>query len=51
MWGVPATIKVNVGRPLFIRDYWTGEEISTVEKFRAALEQAVSGLFHESLSW
>ncbi len=51
MWGVPATIKVNVGRPLFIRDYWTGEEISTVEKFRAALEQTVSGLFRESLSW
>jgi len=51
MWGVPATIKVNVGRPLLIQDHWTGEETSTVEKFRAALEQAVSGLFHESLSW
>lgn len=51
MWGVPATIKVNVGRPLLIRDHWTGDETSTVEKFRAALEQAVSGLFHESLSW
>lgn len=51
MWGVPATIKVNVGRPLFIRDYWTGDETSTVEKFRATLEQTVSGLFRESLSW
>jgi len=51
MWGVPATIKVNVGRPLDIRDYWTGEETSTVEKFRAALERTVSGLFRESLSW
>jgi 1-acyl-sn-glycerol-3-phosphate acyltransferase len=51
MWGVPATIKVNVGRPLFIRDYWTGDETSTVEKFRAALEQTVSSLFRESLSW
>jgi 1-acyl-sn-glycerol-3-phosphate acyltransferase len=51
MWGVPATIKVNVGRPLFIRDYWTGDEVSTVEKFRTALEQTVSGLFRESLSW
>ena len=37
MWGVPATIKVNVGRPLFVKDYWTGEEVSTVEAFRAAL--------------
>jgi 1-acyl-sn-glycerol-3-phosphate acyltransferase len=51
MWGVPATIKVNVGPPLFIRDYWTGEETTTVEKFRAALEGTVSGLLRESLSW
>jgi 1-acyl-sn-glycerol-3-phosphate acyltransferase len=51
MWGVPATIKMNVGRPLFVRDYWTGEEISTVEAFRAALQRTVTGLFRESLSW
>ncbi len=51
MWGVPATIKVNVGPPLWIRDHWTGEEKTTVEKFRAALEHSVSGLFRESLSW
>ena len=51
MWGVPATIKVHVGRPLFVRDYWTGEEVSTVEAFRAALQRTVSGLFRQSLSW
>jgi 1-acyl-sn-glycerol-3-phosphate acyltransferase len=51
MWGVPATIKMNVGRPLFVRDYWTGEEVSTVEAFRAALQRTVTGLFRESLSW
>jgi 1-acyl-sn-glycerol-3-phosphate acyltransferase len=51
MWGVPATIKVNVGRPLFVKDYLTGDEVSTVEKFRAVLEQTVSGLLRESLSW
>lgn len=51
MWGVPATIKINVGRPLLIQDYWTGEEVSTVERFRAALERTVSGLFRDSLSW
>lgn len=51
MWSVPATIKVNVGRPLLIKDYWTGEELSTVESFRAALERSVSGLLLESLSW
>ncbi|MGZ5478965.1 MAG: lysophospholipid acyltransferase family protein [Candidatus Aminicenantales bacterium] len=51
MWGVPATIKVNVGRPLCVKDYWTGEEVSTVEAFRAALQRTVTGLFRESLSW
>ncbi len=51
MWGVPATIKMNVGRPLFVKDHWTGEEVSTVEAFRAALERTVSGLLRESLGW
>jgi 1-acyl-sn-glycerol-3-phosphate acyltransferase len=51
MWGVPATIKVSVGPPLFIKDHWTGEEVSTVETFRAALQRTVTGLFRESLSW
>jgi 1-acyl-sn-glycerol-3-phosphate acyltransferase len=51
MWGVPATIKVNVGPPLFVKDYWTGEEISTIEAFRAALQGTVTDLFRESLSW
>ena len=51
MWGVPATIKLNVGRPLFIKDYWTGGEAETIEAFRAALERTVSGLFRESLAW
>jgi 1-acyl-sn-glycerol-3-phosphate acyltransferase len=51
MWGVPGTIKVNVGRPLFISDYWTGKEVTTIEKFRAAMEDSVSGLFRDSLSW
>lgn len=51
MWGVPATIKVNVGPPLFVKDYWTGEEVSTVEAFRAALQGTVTGLFRDSLSW
>ncbi len=51
MWGVPATIRMNVGRPLFVKDHWTGEEVSTVEVFRAALQKTVTGLFRESLSW
>jgi len=51
MWGVPATIRLNVGRPLYVSDYWTGEEVSTVEAFRAALQRTVTGLFLESLRW
>jgi 1-acyl-sn-glycerol-3-phosphate acyltransferase len=51
MLGVPATIKVNVGPPLFIRDHWTGDEVSTVEAFRAELQRTVTRLFRDSLSW
>lgn len=51
LWGVPGRIKVNVGQPLRIRDYWGGSEVETVERFRAALERRVSGLLYESLSW
>jgi len=51
MWGVPATIKVNVGQPLYIKDHWTGDEVSTIEKFRSTLERTVSGLLLESLGW
>ncbi len=52
MWGVPGRIKVNVGRPLWIRDFWDGgEETETVERFRTALESRVAGLLYESLSW
>jgi len=51
MWGVPGTIKVNVGRPLFVKDHWSGDEAATVESFRAELQRTVSGLFRESLSW
>jgi hypothetical protein len=51
MWGVPATVKVNVGQPLYIQDHWTGDEVSTIERFRSALERTVSGLLLESLGW
>ncbi len=51
LWGVPHSILVNVGRPMFVKDYWTADVGQTIEKFRAALEAAVSGLFIESLRW
>lgn len=50
-WAVPAKIKVNVGKPLYISDFWTGNEQATIEKFRQALQQKVSSLFLESLKW
>jgi len=52
MWGVPGRIRVNVGPPLHIRDFWgDGEEIETVDRFRSALEARVAELLYESLSW
>jgi len=51
MWGVPGRIRVNVGPPMYIKDYWDGNESEVVEKFRAALEKTVRGLFLESLNW
>lgn len=51
LWGVPGRIRVNVGPPMFIRDYWGGTESETIEKFRAALERTVSGLLLDSLKW
>jgi len=51
LWGVPERIRVHVGAPMYIRDYWGGSESETVAKFRAALERKVSGLLLESLKW
>jgi 1-acyl-sn-glycerol-3-phosphate acyltransferase len=51
MWGVPGRIRVNVGPPMFVKDYWGGEEADIVERFRSALEKAVSRLFLDSLKW
>ena len=51
LWGVPNMIKVNVGPPMFIKDYWGAAERETVEKFRAALEKTVKSLLIQSLRW
>jgi hypothetical protein len=48
---VPNRIKVNVGPPMFIKDYWVGGERETVERFRAALEKTVTSLLFQSLRW
>jgi 1-acyl-sn-glycerol-3-phosphate acyltransferase len=51
LWGVPGRIKVNVGKPMYIKDYWGGTEVQIVGRFRAALEKTVCGLLVESLQW
>jgi 1-acyl-sn-glycerol-3-phosphate acyltransferase len=51
LWGVPGRIRVNVGPPMFIKDFWGGTEGEIVEKFRSALEKKVSRLLLESLKW
>jgi 1-acyl-sn-glycerol-3-phosphate acyltransferase len=49
MWGIPGKIRVNIGPPLFARDYLGGDSEAAVERFRAALQAAVEKLLRESL--
>jgi 1-acyl-sn-glycerol-3-phosphate acyltransferase len=51
LWGVPGRIRVNIGAPMYIQDYWGRGEHETVGKFRTALENRVSALLLESLKW
>ena len=44
---IPSTIKVNIGEPMYITDYMEDDFISSVEKFRAAMERKVKELFME----
>lgn len=51
LWSVPAKIRVNVGKPMFIRDHWSGDLGPTVESFRLALQAEVDRLLRDSLRW
>ena len=44
-WLIPGTIRVNIGEPLFVRDYLGGALESVVERFKDALEIRVHELF------
>lgn len=48
-FGVPGTIQVNVGQPLFISHYWSEDHQKTIESFRQAMERTVNKLFMELL--
>lgn len=50
-WAVPARIRVNVGTPLYIRDFKKADEEDTIEAFRAALQKRVAELLVKSLGW
>jgi 1-acyl-sn-glycerol-3-phosphate acyltransferase len=49
MFLVPARIRVNVGAPMFIKDYLGGTAIEAIGRFRDALNARVEALFLESL--
>lgn len=46
---LPCRVWVNVGRPMFVKDYLTGGVKETVERFRSALESRIESLFFELL--
>ena len=46
---IPGRIKVSVGTPMYIRDYWMNGASETIEHFRNALETRVKRLLMESL--
>jgi 1-acyl-sn-glycerol-3-phosphate acyltransferase len=48
-WGVPGTIRVNVGEAMHIREFVGGPARDIVERFRRALEVRVRALFLELL--
>jgi 1-acyl-sn-glycerol-3-phosphate acyltransferase len=48
-WLVPGTIKLNVGEPMYVREFIGGLANDIVERFRSALEVRVKALFLELL--
>lgn len=46
---VPCTIRVNVGSPMFIQDYWKADFDSTISSFCSALEYRTKELLRELL--
>jgi len=43
----PAKVKVQVGEPLYIRDYLTGSFEPTIQSFREAMETQTRRHFYE----
>jgi len=43
-WLVPAKIRVTVGKPMYITDYWEEDMAVTIERFRVALEAKVTAM-------
>jgi len=49
MWGIPGKIRVNIGPPMFIKDWLGPDSETSVERFRAALQAAVEDRLIETL--
>lgn len=49
MWGIPGKIRMNIGPPMFIKDWLGPDSETSVERFRAALQGNVERLLVESL--
>lgn len=47
---VPGKVKINIGEPMFIKDYLSGSFHETVNRFREAMEKKVQSLFFEILN-
>ena len=48
-FGVPGTVYLRVGEPMFVRDYWVEDMAVTIERFRYALENRVKQMILEIL--
>ncbi len=46
---LPARVRLNVGPPMFVKDYLGGEERESIERFRAALEARLRALLFDLL--
>lgn len=47
---IPARVKLNVGPPMYVKDYLDGNPRETVERFRQAMESRVRSLFIDLLT-
>jgi 1-acyl-sn-glycerol-3-phosphate acyltransferase len=45
-WVVPGKVKIWVGRPLRVSDYWEDDTSESISRFRSAMEERTRGLIY-----